>query len=190
MKTMLIVFALTLVFVVSMVFIENRRQNGLNNVNLAYKQGLVNLGLDPNTDDSTTTKTTTDDEDEGFEVSISGAVINEGTYSVEEGSYLNDLIDLAGGLLDTADTTCFNEYYVLVSGDSIYIPTNEQTNKVSINDATIAELDELPGIGETLATRIVNYREENGEFKTLDQLRKVSGVGKTIFNKIREYITL
>jgi len=194
MKTMLVVFLLTIVFVISMVFIENKRQEGLNKINLEYKQGLAAIGIYDNSsssDDSSTSSSTSDDEDEDqITCTIEGAIVSAGEYEIDKGATLNALITQAGGLNTDADTKAFNLYYIINEGETFYIPTTEQTNKVSINTATITELDSLPGIGETIATRIVNYREEYGNFATIDHLKKVTGVGSSLFKKIREYIIL
>ena len=69
----------------------------------------------------------------------------------------------------------------------IEVTTN---NKVSINTATKEELMTLPGIGESKAKDIISYREKNGPFKTIEDLKKVSGIGDSIFAKIKENITI
>ncbi len=64
------------------------------------------------------------------------------------------------------------------------------TKKININTATVAELTALPGIGEAMAQRIVDYRAQNGSFADIDLLLKVSGIGEARLDKIREFITL
>lgn len=68
--------------------------------------------------------------------------------------------------------------------------TNNTETKVSINKATLEELMTLPGIGESKAKDIIDYRNKNGEFKSIEDLTKVSGIGESIFAKIKESITL
>lgn len=75
--------------------------------------------------------------------------------------------------------------------------TNEKTNieqakndKISINTGTLEELETLPGIGESKAQAIIKYREENGSFKTLEEITNIKGIGTSIFEKLEEYITL
>ena len=68
--------------------------------------------------------------------------------------------------------------------------TNTTETKVSINKATLEELMTLPGIGESKAQDIINYRNQNGDFKSIEDLTKVSGIGESIFAKIKENITL
>lgn len=62
--------------------------------------------------------------------------------------------------------------------------------KININEATAEELDSLPGIGPVLAGRILEYREKNGRFQSLDQLKNVSGIGESTFEKLKDFITL
>ena len=76
-------------------------------------------------------------------------------------------------------------------------PNNDSSNssssnnsKVSLNNATIDELMQLPGIGEVKAKAIINYREENGGFKTIEELKEVNGIGEATFNKIKDQLTL
>lgn len=70
------------------------------------------------------------------------------------------------------------------------IPSKEQPAKISLNKATVEQLMTLPGIGETKATDIVNYRNEIGEFKNIEEIKNISGIGDSIFAKIKEYLTL
>lgn len=64
------------------------------------------------------------------------------------------------------------------------------STKVSINTATLAQLNSLPGIGETKAQDIITYREQNGPFQKIEDLKNVSGIGDALFAKIKDYITL
>ncbi len=110
-----------------------------------------------------------------------------------------------------ADLSKVNLAYELNDGEKIYIPNvndeieeyisigngegilenSERTNKaININNATIEELSELPGVGESLAKRIFDYREENGKFKSIDDLKNVSGIGDKKFENLKEYIVV
>jgi competence ComEA-like helix-hairpin-helix protein len=62
--------------------------------------------------------------------------------------------------------------------------------KININEATVEELSQLKGIGETLAERIVAYREESGPFKSIEDIMNVNGVGPKTFDEIKDMITL
>ena len=63
-------------------------------------------------------------------------------------------------------------------------------NKININTATLDELLTLKGIGQSKAEAIIKYREENGNFNTIEDIQKVSGLGGTIYSKIKDYITV
>ena len=129
--------------------------------------------------------------EEKFYVEISGYVNKPGKYKMSEGDDLFSLIEKAGGLLDNADVDSFDMYYALTVLDtSIYIPKNNNGNKISINTADLDTLQILPGIGESTAQKIISYREENGNFMLIDHLKRVSGIGESTFNKIKDYITI
>ena len=66
----------------------------------------------------------------------------------------------------------------------------QETSKININKATVAQLQQLEGIGKTIAERIVQYREEHGPFKTPDEIRKVSGIGAKKYETIKDRITI
>lgn len=130
-----------------------------------------------------------------FSVSISGEVVNPGTYTVTKDSTLGYLISLAGGINDKADITCFNSNVVVENGGSYYIPFisvdgDNKSLKVSLNNANQAELDTLPGIGEVFSKRIIEYRAQNGNFQTIEELKKVKGIGETLFESLKDYICL
>jgi competence ComEA-like helix-hairpin-helix protein len=78
-----------------------------------------------------------------------------------------------------------------ITGVRILLPTFfDVEKKVNLNEASVQELIELPGIGEVLAARIVAYREEHGPFQSLDALKQVSGIGDKLVEKIRDLVVL
>ena len=132
-----------------------------------------------------------------YSISISGEVVNPGIYTVPRNSNLGYLISLAGGLKERADITCFNSMAVLDEGlGNYYIPEinvdeNNESIKVSLNSATQATLDaKLPGIGEVFSKRIIDYRSVNGGFKTIDELRNIKGIGDSLFESIKDLVSL
>lgn len=130
-----------------------------------------------------------------YSVSITGNVVNPGTYSVTKDSTLGYLITLAGGITDIADVSAFNSNAKLVDNGSYYIPykrvnENNENIKISINTANQAALDTLPGIGEVFAKRIIDYRISNGFFKTIEELKNVSGIGDSLFDSLKDLICL
>lgn len=137
-------------------------------------------------------------------VDICGAVVDPGIVVLEEGSRVVDAVTLAGGLLETVDRKKVNLARVVTDGEQIYIPQigeelevidshmpNQQKDlegKVNINQASQRELESLNGIGQVLAERIVQYRKKNGEFTTIEDIMKVSGIGSKKFENIKDSI--
>lgn len=147
-------------------------------------------------------------------VHVTGEVKNPGIVKVKEGSRIEDIIEAAGGLTENSDITNVNLAYLVEDGMKIRIPSNDDgdlpsenyissdsgegiligndeesnTNIININKATQTDLETLPGIGPSLATRIIEYREQNGEFKEIEDIKNVGGIGDIKFDKIKEYI--
>lgn len=130
---------------------------------------------------------------------VTGAVINpEVTVTLEVGSRVGDAIELAGGFAENADKTGVNIAEILRDGAQIFVPTlGEATAQVDvtiatpiqpsivyINRATVEELMTLPNIGQVTAERIIAYREENGNFTSLEDLDKVEGIGESTLNQL------
>lgn len=116
------------------------------------------------------------------ELYISGAVVSPGVYTWQKGDTLQALLSYSGVEPD-AD----------LSHIEIHIPRkgeDQSPQKIDINRAEPWLLDALPGIGETLAQRIVDYRNTNGPFKRIEDLLKVSGIGTATFENIKDYITV
>ncbi len=125
---------------------------------------------------------------------VTGEVLNSAQlYTLPAGSRVEDVIQLAGGFTDTADRERVNLAALLRDGDQIHIPAIGQSVElptvnapliVLINQATIEEIDTLPGIGPELASRIVEYREVNGPFADVAALDEVEGVGPSLLEAI------
>ena len=139
---------------------------------------------------SVSTVKRTEIQDVQINVHVSGSVRYPGIYELEAGSCLMDALELAE-LLDEADTSAMNLLLTLRDKDSIYVPyQKEGVSLISINSASKEELMTLPGIGEVIAQRIIDYRNSNGLFQTLEDLKKVKGIGEKTFEKLREKIRL
>ncbi|MDE3091565.1 MAG: helix-hairpin-helix domain-containing protein [Chloroflexota bacterium] len=145
-------------------------------------------------------------------VDVRGAVAKPGVYTLAAGSRVQDALAQAGDVLPNAETRNLNLARRLNDGEQIYIPTigeattappaptgkSAQLNaptktplgKINVNTATLEELDALPGIGPSIAQRIIDYRNQNGSFKKIDDLKKVRGVGDALFDQIRDLVTL
>lgn len=137
-------------------------------------------------------------------VDIKGAVKNPGVYQMKVGDRVKDALDAAGGLTAEADSQKVNlakrleDQMVIVvpkvGEESEEIPTGEtrkeatKEGKVNINTATVEELKTLKGVGEKKAEAIIEYRKKNGSFQTKEDLMKVRGIGKKLFESFQERI--
>ena len=137
-------------------------------------------------------------------VDIKGAVKNPGVYQMKAGDRVKDALDAAGGLTGEADSQKVNlaqrveDQMVIVvpkvGEEATEIPagaTSKETpkeGKVNINTATVEELKTLKGVGEKKAEAIIEYRKKNGSFKTKEDLMKVRGIGKKLFESFQERI--
>jgi len=124
----------------------------------------------------------TEPPEQSGEIYIGGAVANPGIYSLKEGDTFQTLLSDAGVESD-ADLSHI-EIYVPREGEE------QSPQKIDINRAEPWLLEALPGIGETRAQAIVDYRSENGPFKRIEDLLKVSGTGEATFDKIKDFITV
>ncbi len=135
-------------------------------------------------------------------VQVSGAVSTPGVYSLPSGSRVYEAIELAGGMLDTADDSDVNQASLLEDGQKIYIYTVDEAKAlkeqealsndglININTAGAAELMTLPGIGQTKADQIVGYRNTNGDFSSIEDIKNVSGIGDGIYKQICSLIKI
>lgn len=123
-------------------------------------------------------------------VEIKGAVNRPGIYTVKWEANVQDVIQLAGGLQEMANTDSLSLLENVKDGDVLVIAEeSKEIQKISINTATVEELDRLPGIGPSIANRIIEYRQKQ-RFRTLEELKEVKGIGDKLFEKIKEQIVL
>ena len=153
-------------------------------------------------------------------IDIKGAIKTPGVYEVEEGAIVSDVITLAGGFNEDADQESINLSKKVSDEMVIYIYTtkelksnetkksssttskncnsssysikenNPTTQIININTASKTELMSLNGIGEVKAEAIIDYRNKNGNFKSIEEIGNVKGIGDVIFAKIKNYITI
>ena len=141
---------------------------------------------------------------------VSGEVNNPGIVTIESDKRLYDAVEKLGGVTENADLNRINlalklndeEHYIIpkigeeniisqdISVNNIDTIKNEQTSKININTATIEELDNLPGVGEATANKILNYREENGMFKSIEEIKNVNGIGEKKYVDIKDKICI
>ena len=149
-------------------------------------------------------------------VDISGEIITPGVVKLQEGSRIIDAITAAGGKTEDADLSKVNLAYILDDGVQLYIPryneklekeivqtepgvgiiqegintTSKKDSKVNINTANKEKLATLPGIGEGTAEKIIEYRSKTGKFKTIDEIKKIPGIGESKFKSLKDKITI
>ncbi len=144
-------------------------------------------------------------------VQISGEIKYPGVYEMFDGDRVFQLIEKAGGFTENADINSVNLSKKLIDGERVVIFAKKELNNdqnsinqtssslitqsnkrnlININTATQSELESLPGIGPTLAQRIIEYRETNGYFQTIEDIKKVSGIGNKKFEAIKDLITV
>ncbi len=139
-------------------------------------------------------------------VHITGAVPRPGVYALPQGARVQDGIAAAGGFLAEAEKTDINLAAPLEDGEKLDIPYIEGASIViptpgvevapsgdeliDINTASAAELEGLPGIGPSLAQRIVDYREENGPFTQTEDIMNVAGIGSVTYDRLKDLIAV
>jgi competence protein ComEA len=131
-------------------------------------------------------------------VYITGAVQEPGVYALREGARLYQAVSLAGGLLPEADLSRINEAAILKDSEHVHVPligetlpaSSEDPGSVTVNINTEGpdRLMLLPGIGEAKAAAIVRYRTQYGPFSSIEDIMNVSGIGKALFEQIKDRI--
>lgn len=123
-------------------------------------------------------------------VKIEGEVATPGIVELSGGAVLEDAISLCGGLTDQAGPVDLQR--TLANGDRITIPTQnvETGTLLDLNTATLQQLMDLPDIGEKTAQKILDYREKNGGFHSIDELMLVSGIGEKTYALLAPLITI
>lgn len=127
--------------------------------------------------------------EESITIEIKGDIKEDTVLTVDRGTCLDDVMDKLD-LNEDADLSTISINKPLKDNEIIVIPKAHEDRLISINSADLNELILLPGIGESTAFRIIEYRELNGGFKSLEELLNVKGIGDKKFAKIRELICL
>lgn len=139
-------------------------------------------------------------------VTVAGEVVNPDMYEMTTDDRVDDVIEKAGGFTENSYTDNINLAQKLSDGQYIYVLTKQQGEKleeenipdpendfqgiVNINTASVDELCKLPGIGEKIAERIIEYRDSIDGFESVDELKNVEGIGDSKFNKIKYNLTI
>lgn len=145
-------------------------------------------------------------------VDVKGAVNRPGIYSFSLEERVHDVIEKAGGLTDTADGNQINLAAKLTDQQLIYVPVigeeipeaakgqqphpiegtekDGQEEKINLNTADLAQLQQIPGIGNVKAQEIIRYREEKGSFQKLEELQEITGIGAKTVEQLRNWVTV
>lgn len=145
-------------------------------------------------------------------VHIAGAIVRPGVYELPEDSRVLDVVETAGGFVAEADKTALNLAALVEDAERLDIPyvagftpeaesgfvvvstgtpsASAGEGLVNINTASLNELDTLPGIGPTTAQRIIDYRNENGPFGSIEDIVNVSGIGPATYEELKDLITV
>jgi competence protein ComEA len=144
----------------------------------------------------------TKQEDKKIVVYLCGEVKSPGVYEVDEGSRLYQVVELAGGILETASPNYLNLAECVTDGQKIVVPSVEEANEleqaqtesssglVNLNTANEDTLTTLPGIGPSKAKSIISYRESKGSFQSVEELMEIEGIKEGVFNKVKDMITV
>lgn len=211
-KQKVIFTILIIILILVGIYVYNIRFNSSeDNVNT---ENVNNINLAENFLDTNENK---NEKDNLIIVHITGAVKKSGIVKLNEGARIYDAIEMAEGSLENADLSKINLAYALEDGQKIYIPfigeaiedseeqeyitSNSGNNssiiqdnnkgeigKVNINTANQTELETLPGIGTATAEKIIDYRNKNGKFSTIEDIKNVKGIGQAKYENIKENI--
>ncbi len=197
-KTISIVIVVAIIAIYNFVFKEDEEEFVYNNIIVGNTENL-------NSNKNEVEKNSK------IKVYVIGQVKSPGVVELEEGSRIEDAIILAGGTTEKSDLSKINLAYSLEDGQKLYVPSieenfdseylttengegilettkEENSSIININTADLSELCNLPGVGEALAQRIITYREENGKFKSKEDLKNVSGIGDKKYESLKDSI--
>ncbi|CZT39008.1 helix-hairpin-helix domain-containing protein [Streptococcus agalactiae] len=187
---------------------------GLNHFGTHYKDDDLNINLEKKVSTITEKKVpmishVKDKVSNQVTVDVKGAVNHPGVYSLPSQSRVTDAIKRAGGLSNLADSKSVNlaqklqdetVVYVAQKGEKITVVEEEKENniatqgnskgKINLNKADLSSLQTISGVGAKRAQDILDYRDSQGGFKTIDDLKNVSGIGEKTLEKLRQDVTI
>ena len=203
-KILLIIIIVVVIGVIIYIFNNNKKDNSDLTEDILVASNSTNNTIENITDEKNM-----------IVVHITGAIKTPGIVKLEEGSRIEDAINKAGGLTEDADISKVNLAYILEDGIKIKIPSStdigdsqdenilssdsgegiveenkesSQSSSLNINKATEKDFQNLPGIGPSLASKIIAYRDENGKFSNIEEIKNVNGIGNSKYENIKEYI--
>ncbi len=200
------IFLLLLILVCSVIYFKNK--SSIPDDEIKKNRVLVE-NIKEKEDENNIDNKKEDIESSIIKAYICGYVKNPGVYTLRKGDRLEDLVKLSGGFTSEADDKSINlaslvkdqDYFRILSKDEVVssgvnIPNNNSSNlqnsegeeKININTATKEELKTLPRIGDALSDRIIDHRTNKGNFKNIEDLKDVSGIGDKMLENIKDKI--
>ncbi|WP_434644025.1 helix-hairpin-helix domain-containing protein [Thermoanaerobacterium thermosaccharolyticum] len=193
-----IIILLVVVLFTTGYFIFEKNKNNDSNIDISLKSTDSVLNAD------NTNEMVSNEKPKEIKVYVTGLVKSPGVYTMKDGDRVDDAIKLAGGALEGADLSNINLAEKVKDEQMIKIPKIGEDNsstggigdvekadgKININKATKEELDTLPGIGEVTAQRIIDFREQHGNFQKIEDIMNVSRIGPKLFEQIKDKITV
>ena len=208
---------ISIIFVLVLIYVYQNLYEEDTEILLTNETNELSSEMNENSNEDSTSLNSKETE-ETVVVHVIGEVNNPGVVTLPEGSRIIDAINMAGGKTEEADLSKINLAYIVEDGTQIYIPRinedlnqvnlisdgagvgvvitdsnveeNEVDSKVNINTASKEKLETLPGVGETTAQKIIDYREANGKFKTIEDIKNVSGIGDAKYESLKDKITV
>ncbi|MBE0069567.1 helix-hairpin-helix domain-containing protein [Thermoanaerobacterium thermosaccharolyticum] len=193
-----IIILLAVVLFTTGYFIFEKNKNNDSNIDMSLKStdSVLNAG--------NTNEIVSNEKPKEIKVYVTGLVKSPGVYTMKDGDRIDDAIKLAGGALEGADLSNINLAEKVKDEQMIKISKVGEDNsstggigdvkkadgKININKATKEELDTLPGIGEITAQRIIDFREQHGNFQKIEDIMNVSRIGPKLFEQIKDKITV
>ncbi|MDN5316044.1 MAG: competence protein ComEA [Thermoanaerobacterium sp.] len=193
-----IIILLAVVLFTTGYFIFEKNKNNDSNIDMSLKStdSVLNAG--------NTNELVNNEKPKEIKVYVTGFVKSPGVYTMKDGDRIDDAIKLAGGALEGADLSNINLAEKVKDEQMIKIPkvgedssstgvigdVKKADGKININKATKEELDTLPGIGEVTAQRIIDFREQHGNFQKIEDIMNVSRIGPKLFEQIKDKITV
>ncbi|AGB18754.1 helix-hairpin-helix domain-containing protein [Thermoanaerobacterium thermosaccharolyticum] len=193
-----IIILLVVVLFTTGYFIFEKNKNNDSNIDISLKSTDSVLNAD------NTNEMVSNEKPKEIKVYVTGLVKSPGVYTMKDGDRVDDAIKLAGGALEGADLSNINLAEKVKDEQMIKVPKIGENNnstggigdvekadgKININKATKEELDTLPGIGEVTAQRIIDFREQHGNFQKIEDIMNVSRIGPKLFEQIKDKITV
>jgi competence protein ComEA len=193
----------TCIILISIILLTAFFVSGCGSKEASY---LESADIDTEEIESTEVVSTPEQDGAPILIYICGEVNSPGVYELDGGSRITDAVDAAGGLTDKASREYWNLAEPLTDGEMLYFPTVEEAKEraeavgestssaaeddglININTADLTELQKIPGVGESRAASIISYRQENGSFGSIEDIKNVSGIADGLFEKMKDYI--